>query len=169
MTKTKVEAFHPFWSKRFSKSAGQWAAELAKPFVLNIHAQQPMLILISTTDLPTIPPVPHSSPPTYYQVPYPSDGWTSSSLRGGFLWNRHLATGWGIHVCYFAGQLHSTQLLGSRSRCTPTGGINLGYFHRFGTFLSLKSVLVEIGKWAQKVRGGERRGLPFCDCLSLFL
>lgn len=31
----------------------------------------------------------------------------------------------------------------------------LGDFHRFGTFLFLKSVLVEIGKWAQKVMGGE--------------
>lgn len=42
----------------------------------------------------------------------------------------------------------------------------LGDFHRFGTFLCLKSILVEIDKWAQKARGEER--LRFHDCLSLF-
>lgn len=42
----------------------------------------------------------------------------------------------------------------------------LGDFRRFGIFLSLKSVLVEIGKRAKKVIG--ERELRFHDCLSLF-
>lgn len=77
----------------------------------------------------------------------------------------------GIYVCYLAGQLHSKQLFASLSRHILSGSIIfcclflylLDDCYKFGTFLSLKSVLIEIGKWAQKVMGG--RGRRFHDCL----
>lgn len=151
MTNASVEAFYPFWCKHLSKWAGLWEAENEKPFVLNIHAQQPTLTLISTTDLPTIIPVPCSSLPTSYQFPYLSYRWTRSSLCDGFLWNICPVISWPIHICYLAGQLHRMWLLDSCSRHSFRGHINFGYllllcdFHVFGTVLSLKSFLVEIG------------------------
>lgn len=98
-----------------------------------------------------------------YQVSYPSDGQISRRLCGGFLWNRHPAVCWGKHICSFPGpatqhtaaglmlQTHS-QL---RYYFWLSSSIHLVNFHLFGTFLSLKSVLVESGKWAQKGRGDE--------------
>lgn len=166
-----VDTFHPFWRKHFSESAGLWAAEIAKPFVLKMHAQQPTLTLISTTDLPTIPPIPRSSPPTYYQVPYPSDGPTSSRLCGGFPWNRRqqCAEEYTPVISPLSYTAHSCR---ARAPDAPSVEVLilaflfylLGNFHRLGTFLSLKSVLVELG--LKKL--GERRGLRFGDCLSLF-